>query len=248
MFKPEKMLVFGAGSAIAYETLKLFASDGTSFFLCDRDEEELKRLSDDLTVRGAKDTDYSVFDALDDASIKSAIEKCLLRFPDIDTLFIAYGTLPDQKLCEADVEEMRKAFQINFTSAAEILTIMSDHFIKQKSGTIAVISSVAGDRGRESNYVYGSVKGALTAFTSGMRQRLSKSGVHVLTIKPGMVDTPMTVDFKKGLLFTTPDVIAKGIYNAVQKGKDIVYLPGFWRIIMFIIRNIPEKVFKKVKL
>jgi NADP-dependent 3-hydroxy acid dehydrogenase YdfG len=199
MAKPSNILVFGAASAIAYETLKLFAADGASFFLCDRNEDELKRLSGDLTVRGAKDVDFAIFDALDDVSINNAVNECLSKFPGIDCLFIAHGTLPDQELCQQNIKEMEKAFTINFTSTATILTLMTGHFIKLKGGTVAVISSVAGDRGRESNYVYGSVKSALTAFTSGLRQRLSKFGVHVLTVKPGMVDTPMTRDliFKK---------------------------------------------------
>ncbi|MBI4847170.1 MAG: SDR family oxidoreductase [Nitrospirae bacterium] len=243
-----KIAVFGACSTIAYETLKLFAKDGAAFYLCDRDEDELKRLSGDLSVRGAGDVGYSVFNALDERSISEAVENILSKHPDLDGLFIAYGTLPDQKRCETDIREMNKAFTINFTSTASILTQMADHFVKQKHGTIAVISSVAGDRGRESNYVYGSVKSALTAFTSGLRQRLCKAGVHVLTIKPGMVDTPMTADFKKGILFSQPDVIGKGIYNAILKKKNIVYLPWFWRWIMFIIRNIPERIFKKITL
>jgi len=248
MARPTNMLVFGACSAITYEALKLFANDGVSFFLCDRNENELARLSEDLKVRGAKEVYYAEFDALDDNSTAEAIDASLSRFPDLDSLFISYGTLPDQKLCETDIDEMNRAFKVNFTSTAAILTRMSDHFIRRKHGTIAVISSVAGDRGRESNYVYGSVKSALTAFTSGLRQRLSKSGVQVLTVKPGMVDTPMTVNFKKGILFSKPEVVGKGIYDALLKGKDILYVPWFWWWVMLIIRNIPERIFKRIKL
>jgi len=248
MVKPTKILIFGAASAIAFETAKLFAKDGASLYLCARDEDELKRLSEDLIVRGAKEVGYSIFDALNDKSIINAIDSCLAKFPDIDGLLIAYGTLPDQKLCEADVEEMRKAININFTSVGVILTHIVAHFQKQGCGTIAVISSVAGDRGRQSNYVYGSAKGALSIFLSGLRQGLNKSGVQVLTVKPGFVDTPMTANLKKGILFVGPDVVAKGIYKAIIKGKDIVYLPWFWWGIMMIIRNIPEKIFKKIKL
>lgn len=248
MSKPTKILVFGATSAIAFETAKLFAHDGASLYLCARDEEDLKRLSGDLTVRGAKDVGYSVFNALDKDSIVRAIDNCLIKFPDLDGLLVAYGTLPDQSLCETNIEEMQRAIEINFTSSAVILTYISTHFEKKGQGVIAVISSVAGDRGRQSNYVYGSAKGALTTFVSGLRQRLNKSGVNVLTIKPGFVDTPMTADFKKGLLFVGPDVIARGIYNAIIKGRSVVYLPWFWRIIMMIISNIPEKIFIKIKL
>ncbi len=248
MAKPIKVLVFGATSAIAFETAKLFAKDGASLYLCARDENDLKRLSDDLVVRGAKEIEYSTFDALDDSSIIRTIDNCLAKFPDLDGLLIAHGTLPDQKICETNIDELKKAIDINFTSAATILTYIAAHFERQGHGTIVVISSVAGDRGRQSNYVYGSAKSALSTFSSGLRQRLSKSGMQVLTIKPGFVDTPMTAGFKKGLLFVGPDVVARGIYRAIDKGADEVYLPWFWWGIMMLIRNIPEKIFKKMKL
>ncbi len=248
MSKPTKVLIFGATSAIAYETAKLFAKDGASLYLCARDEEDLKRMSGDLTVRGAREIGYSKFDALDRNSIIKAIDKCLTKFPDLDGVFIAYGTLPDQKLCENNIAEMNRAVEINFTSVAVILTHITPHFESRRSGTIAVILSVAGDRGRQSNYIYGAAKGALTAFLSGLRQRLHKSNVKVITIKPGFVDTPMTVDFKKGPLFVKPDVVARGIYDAIIKGKDVAYLPWFWRVIMMIIIHIPEGIFKKIKL
>lgn len=248
MAMPKKILIFGATSAIAFETAKLFAKEGASFFLCARDKNELKRLSDDLIVRGAKGTEYSTFDALDDNLIVKAIDNCLTMFPDLDVLFIAHGLLPDQKLCETDIDEMRKVIDINFTSAAVILTRIAAHFEKQGHGIIVAISSPAGDRGRQSNYVYGSAKGALTVFLSGLRNRLSKRGVHVLTIKPGFVDTPMTAHIKKGFLFAKPEVVAKGIYKAIIREKDNVYLPWFWRVIMMIIIHIPEKILKKMKL
>lgn len=248
MANPSSILIFGATSAIAYETSKLFAKDGVSFYLCARDEVDLKRLSDDLKVRGAKDVWYSAFNALDDDSAISAIDNCLKKFPGLDSVLVAHGSLPDQNKCEANADETKKAIQINFTNIAVLLNYIANHFEKQGEGTIAVISSVAGDRGRQSNYVYGSAKGALTVFLSGLRHRLCKSGVKVITIKPGFVDTPMTVDYEKGLLFTKPAAVAKGIYNAMSKGKEVVYLPWFWRWIMLVIRSIPPKIFNKTKL
>jgi short-subunit dehydrogenase len=116
------------------------------------------------------------------------------------------------------------------------------------TGTLAAISSVAGDRGRQSNYVYGTAKGAVSLFLQGLRNRLSKSGVRVLTIKPGFVDTPMTADFPKGALRAKPEQIARGIERAVEKGRDIIYLPSFWRLIMLVIRAIPEGIFKRLSL
>ncbi|RJQ22398.1 MAG: SDR family oxidoreductase [Nitrospiraceae bacterium] len=248
MLKPSKMLVFGATSAIAYETIKLFAKDGTSFYLCSRKEDELKRLADDLIVRGAKEVRFATFNALDVNSVTEAVNDCLIKFPDLDGLFIAHGFLPDQKVCETSIDSMRQVIDINFTSAATILTIVANYFEKRGTGTIIAVSSPGGDRGRQSNYVYGSAKGALTVFLSGLRQRLSRAGVSVITIKPGFVDTPMTVDFKKGILFVGPEVIARGIYKAVLKGKSEVYLPAYWRFIMMIIKHVPEMIFKKIKL
>ncbi len=248
MAKPSKILIFGATSAIAYETAKLFAKDGASLYLCARDEDDLKRLSEDLKVRGAKEIGYSKFDAMDKSSIIKAIDDCLTKSPDLDGLFIAYGTLPDQKLCESNIAEMNKAVEINFISVAVILTRISPHFEKQRHGTMAIISSVAGDRGRQSNYVYGAAKGALTVFLSGLRQRLHKFGVTVLTIKPGFVDTPMTAHYKKGILFVGPDVVARGIYKAIAREKNEVYLPCFWWLIMFVIKHIPQKIYNKIKL
>jgi short-subunit dehydrogenase len=248
MAMPRKILVFGATSAIAHEVTKLFAKEGAAFYLCARDEQDLRRISGDLKVRGAGEVYHSVFDARASETTIAAIEKCLTVFPDLDGLLIAHGTLPDQSRCESNVDAMTAAMQINFLNPAAILTHLAPHFEKQRQGAIAVISSVAGDRGRQSNYVYGAAKGALSVFLSGLRQRLHKAGVHVLTIKPGFVDTPMTENFEKGLLFVGPEVIAKGIYRAIARKKDVVYLPWFWRGIMLIIRSIPESVFKKTKL
>jgi decaprenylphospho-beta-D-erythro-pentofuranosid-2-ulose 2-reductase len=248
MSRPEKILVFGATSAIAFETLKLFARDGASVYLCSRDENDLQRIAGDLTVRGAGQVEYSRFDALDEQSIHNAVDRCLSLYTDLDGLLIAHGLLPDQKSCETSTDEMKKVIDINFTSAAIVLSRIALHFEKQKKGTIVAISSCAGDRGRESNYVYGSAKGALTIFMSGLRQRLSKAGVHVLTIKPGFVDTPMTSDYKKGILFVGPEVIAKGIYRAIISKKNEIYLPWFWWGIMKVIKNIPWKIYNKIKL
>jgi short-subunit dehydrogenase len=118
----------------------------------------------------------------------------------------------------------------------------------QQQGSIAVISSVAGDRGRASNYLYGSAKAAVSTFLSGMRQRLEKRGVNVLTVKPGFVDTPMTRDFKKSALWAKPEEVARGIVRAIDRRKAVVYLPWFWSIIMLIIKHVPEFMFKRTKL
>ena len=136
----------------------------------------------------------------------------------------------------------------NGLSVIALCTLLGNRFEAQGSGSIAVISSVAGDRGRQSNYVYGAAKGMVTRFLQGLRNRLAKENVQVLTIKPGFVDTPMTAAFKKGALWAQPADVARGILAAIDKGKDEVYLPGFWRLIMLVIRHIPEFIFKKLSL
>jgi decaprenylphospho-beta-D-erythro-pentofuranosid-2-ulose 2-reductase len=141
-----------------------------------------------------------------------------------------------------------KEFNTNGTSTIALMTVAANRFEAQRHGALAVISSVAGDRGRQSNYLYGSAKAAVSAFASGLRQRLAKVGVAVVTIKPGFVDTPMTKDFPKGPLWAKPEAVARGIMRAIDRRRNVVYLPWFWCLIMLIIRHIPESVFKRIKL
>jgi short-subunit dehydrogenase len=141
------------------------------------------------------------------------------------------------------------ALDVNFLSVVSLLTPLANRFEANKHGTLAVISSVAGDRGRQSNYVYGAAKSGLDAFLQGLRNRLSKAGVHVVTVKPGFVATPMTAHLpQQGPLWAQPDDVAEGIVKAIDKQKDVVYLPGFWALIMLIIRLIPERIFKRLNL
>jgi short-subunit dehydrogenase len=166
----------------------------------------------------------------------------------LDTVLIAHGTLSDQAACQQSVELTLQEIQTNALSVVALLTQIANRFEARKAGSIIVISSVAGDRGRQSNYVYGSAKALVSAFTSGLRQRLQKSGVTVLTIKPGFVDTPMTTEFKKGPLWASAEKVAKDIVNAANGKNGIFYTPWFWRWIMLIIKHIPEFVFVKLKL
>jgi short-subunit dehydrogenase len=163
-------------------------------------------------------------------------------------VLIAHGTLCNQKACEQSVNETLAEIQTNALSTISLLTIIANRFEAKQMGTIAVISSVAGDRGRASNYVYGSAKAMLTAFTSGLRQRLYQSNVYVVTIKPGFVDTPMTAEFKKGLLWANPAAVAATIIKAIDKRKNNLYVPAFWWLIMAVIKMIPTKLFSKLKL
>ncbi len=240
--------MIGATSAIAHETAKCFAQDGAELFLVARSAEKLKVIGDDLKVRGAKRIETFVLDVNDFDRHQEMIEAAITSLDGLDMVLIAHGTLADQEKCQRSVAETLQEFTTNCTSVISLLTILADYFEQQQRGCIAVISSAAGDRGRQSNYVYGAAKGAVSIFLGGLRNRLSKSGVAVVTLKPGFVDTPMTATLKKGPLFASASVVGKGVYAAMKSCKEVVYLPWFWRYIMLIIKSIPEPVFKKMSL
>lgn len=243
-----KLLIFGATSAIAHETARCFAMQGAELLLIARNTEKLAANAADLKVYGAKSVDTLAADLNDLDSHLTLIEESIHRLGGLDAVLIAHGTLGEQKRSEADVQDMLREFTTNGLSYLTLLTHLANYFEQQRRGTICVISSVAGDRGRGSNYVYGSAKGAVTLFTGGVRSRLAKVGVNVVTIKPGFVDTPMTANLKKNPLYADPKSVGKRIHAAMIKGEDIAYVPFFWMFIMMIIRNIPERIFKKTKL
>ncbi|MBF0442040.1 MAG: SDR family oxidoreductase [Oligoflexales bacterium] len=244
----KSILVIGATSAIARATIRLFALEGARFFLVARSADKLETLKQDLLARGAGDCHVMTKDLLDFSAHREILDRAVEAMNVIDIVLIAHGTLGDQKECEKNYPLAEKEFCTNFLSVVSLLTIISEYFEPRKSGTIAVISSPAGERGRQSNYIYGAAKGALTVFLSGLRNRLYKNNVKVITIIPGFVDTPMTSGFPKGPLFVKPEVVAAGIHCAITKGKMVVYLPWFWRVIMLIIKMIPEAVFVRLKL
>lgn len=244
----QKVVIIGATSAIAEATARLYAARGAKLFLVARNEARLQDIAADLRVRGSQDVFFASLDVNDVERHADIIAQIWSSLEQVDVLLVAHGTLPDQAQCEASVEVALKEFATNATSTIALLTAMAPRFETQHAGVMGVISSVAGDRGRQSNYLYGAAKAAVTAFSSGLRQRMAKVGVNVLTIKPGFVDTPMTRDFKKGALWAKPDAIAKGIVHAADRGRSVVYLPWFWLPIMLIIRHIPEFVFKRIKL
>lgn len=244
----QKVVIIGGTSAIAEATARLYAARGAQLFLVARNAARLEDIAADLRVRGSQNVFHTALDVNDLADHTRVIDEAWSSLGHVDVVLLAHGTLPDQAQCEASVDVALQEFATNGTSTIALLTALAPRFEAQRKGTIAVISSVAGDRGRQSNYLYGSAKAAVTAFASGLRQRLAKVGVNVLTVKPGFVDTPMTRDFKKGALWAKPDDIARGIVRAADRGRSVVYLPWFWLPIMLIIRHVPEFVFKRIKL
>jgi len=244
----KRVLILGATSAIARGAARLLAERGDRLFLVARDAAKLEATAQDLRVRGAAGVDCAVADLNDFSRHEALLDEATATLGGLEVVLIAYGTLSDQKACERSFEATERELRTNFLSVVSLLTPLANRMEAQRGGTIAVISSVAGDRGRGSNYVYGTAKGALSLFLQGLRNRLHPAGVRVVTIKPGFVDTPMTANVKKNALFAAPETVAKGIVRAVDRGDEVVYLPPFWRGVMALIRAVPEPLFKRLKL
>lgn len=242
------VLILGATSAIAHETAKCFARDGANLFLVARDAYKLTTIADDLKVRGAKRVDTYLLDFTELEQQQTMFDMARTTLGTVDMLLIAHGTLGNQARCEQSVTETLQELNNNAVSVIALLTIAANYFEQQQHGCIAVITSVAGDRGRPSNYVYGTAKAAVNAFLQGLRARLHRAGVAVVTVKPGFVDTPMTASLKKNLLFASARSVGEGTYQAMQRRRDVVYLPWFWQPIMLIVRSLPERVFKRLSL
>jgi short-subunit dehydrogenase len=244
----QHILIVGATSAIAEAALRVWAARGCALYLLARDMARVEAIAADLRVRGAAAVHSGLLDVTDFAAHARAIELASKALGRIDAALIAHGTLPEQARCETDENYALREFAVNGTATIALAGLIAQKLEEQGHGTLAVISSVAGDRGRASNYLYGSAKAAVSTYLSGLRQRLNSRGINVLTIKPGFVDTPMTAPFKKGLLWAKPEQVARGIVRAIDKRRAVVYLPGFWRGIMTVIRCMPEFVFRRVRL
>jgi len=240
----KKIIIFGATSAIAQACARIWAAGGTEFVLCARDEARLQIVATDLKGRGAANVSTAIFTA---ESVESCTNSALQALANgCDIALIAHGVLTDQKDCQQNSAALASDIQINFTSYAIIAEVCAKFFEQKRAGTLVLVSSVAGDRGRASNYIYGASKAAVAALASGLRGRLSKVGVNVLTVKPGFVDSPMTAHLKKGALFASTDTVGTLIVKAVESRRTVIYTPGFWRVIMGILAHVPERIFHKL--
>ena len=242
-----KILVIGATSAIAKATARLYAEAGAELFLIARNEERLSELVNDLDVRGAKISGHLALDLSKTAGHKKALEIALQSLDQIDLALICHGDLPDQTTCETSFKLAQKVINVNGLSTISLLTILAGIFKSQGFGSIAVITSVAGDRGRQPNFVYGASKALVSTYLQGLRGALLPHGVHVLDIKPGLVDSPMTAQLEKGPLWSSPEVVAASIVKGIRKNRLVIYTPGYWRLIMMVVVSIPEFIFQRLK-
>lgn len=243
------VLILGATSAIARAVAAEFARRGFDLVLAARDPEELDTLAADLGLRYGVKAQRQPFDALALETHRAFVEDC--RKASKDTLagvVLCFGYLGDQTVAQKDPREARRILDTNLLGAVSILGSLANHFEAKRDGFLCALSSVAGDRGRQSNYIYGAAKAGLTVFLQGLRNRLFASGVAVITIKPGFVDTQMTYGLPGLFLVASPEKAARRIAKAVLQGRDESYVPGFWRPVMFLIRSIPERIFKRLRL
>lgn len=245
----KKVLIVGATSAIANACARLWAAEGAELFLVGRNTDQLQLIAADLRVRGATRVETHGLDLNHFDGHEAMLQTCFELFGTLDVALLAHGTLPDQQACEHDVALALQEFSSNGLSVIALLTRLANRFEAQGQGSLAVISSVAGDRGRPSNYLYGAAKAAVSAFCEGLRARLFKAGVHLLTIKPGFVRTPMTRGLKlPGLLLAEPEAVAADILRSIERRASVRYTPWFWWPIMQVIKSVPVLLFKRMSL
>jgi len=244
----EPVLVLGATSAIARSTARAFAEKGYSLYLAGRDNEELERLASDFRLRYQIEVVCGVFDAEDYESHARFVEQVRSEAGGLKGVLLAFGYLGERKLAESDAKERVAVLARNLIGAVSLLEPLAACLEQQRSGFVIGISSVAGDRGRQSNYIYGAAKGGFTIYLQGLRGRLFHAGVRVVTIKAGFVDTAMTYGMPGLFLVASPEYVGKRIVQALERGSDVAYIPWFWRYIMLVLKLVPESLFKRLKL
>ena len=241
--------IFGATSDIATALARRYARRHARLVLVGRDRGRLDALAADLRVRGAAEVCVQQADFTQLVGLPIAADKAWHALGGLDVAVIAYGSLPDQAAVQSSAQAAMDELTLNFVSPAGLLGELAQRFEIQQAGTIAVITSVAGDRGRRSNYVYGAAKGGLQRLLEGLRHRLHSSGVAVLDIRPGFVATRMTAHLPRtGPLWGTPDQVAADIDSAIAAGREVLYTPWFWRPVMAVVRGVPRIMFHRTSL
>lgn len=243
------ILIIGATSSLAKELARdVLDTSPCHFILWARDEQTMDAEAKDLLLHGALSVKTRVFDAENQELIQKEVQALIDLSAVIDYALIAYGQLIPQQQCEESTELLRQQLEVNGVSTVMLLESLASFFTRQKKGTLAVIGSVAGDKGKRSNYAYGSAKAMVEVYTQGLRQRLYSSNVRVLLLKPGMVRTKMTEELEQGFLYSSCSSVAKQLKKALFGKGDVYYLPGFWRWILMVFKLMPEALFKRLKL
>lgn len=243
------VVIIGATSTIAEACASLWAKEGHSLYLLARNEEKLAANAADLSVRYGANVHTHLFDARNIELIPKLLHEVVEDAGSVDLFLIAHGTLPDQTRCENDSHYSVQELGVNAVSVITCLNESARLLQKQGKGKVAVITSVAGDRGRQSNYLYGAAKSMVSTYISGMQHRFYASGVHIIDIKPGFIDSAMTRHIEnKGVLWTSAPKAAELITKAIAANKAVAYIPGFWRLIMLIICSLPDFIFNRTKL
>jgi short-subunit dehydrogenase len=243
------VIILGGSSDIARALADALAARGNRLLLAGRDIEDLQRTAADLETRHQTMVVPMAFDATDYPSHGSFFSECARRLDEVEGVIVCYGFMADQAAAQEHFDLAKKTIDVNYTSVVSIMEIAAQYMARRGRGYLAGISSVAGDRGRQSNYIYGSSKAGLSAYLQGLRNRLAHENVHVMTIKPGFVDTAMTWGLiKDGPLTGQPARVAQDIVRALDRRRNVVYTVWPWRWVMAIIRAIPESIFKKLKL
>jgi len=237
----QRVLILGATSSIAAEVAQIHALRGDRLHLVGRNPEKLAEVAQQCGAARVT-TEAADFGKLE--SNEAVATRAIATLEGLDTVLIAHGVLGDQLASERSFDEAEMILRTNFTSVVSLLIPLANHMEAMRGGRIGVITSVAGDRGRPRNYTYGSAKGALHVYLQGLRTRLYASGVTVTTLKLGPVDTPMTRDHAKHALFGKPASVARDIASAMDAGTPEAYVPSFWRAIMPVVKNTPERVFQ----
>ncbi|MGB0695255.1 MAG: SDR family NAD(P)-dependent oxidoreductase [Rhodospirillaceae bacterium] len=247
----ERVIILGALSAIGEATAREYATAGAKLILVARDGDRLSQVAADLTSRGAAQVETEALDLAAVSDPHASLAAMAARFDGpVDAVQLFYGVLGDQEKAQTDNAEFDKILHVNFTSAAGWCNAAAGLLEKQDHGVLVAICSVAGDRGRQSNYVYGAAKGGLTLLVQGIAHRLAKGKARAVAVKLGFVDTPMTAHLEKGgPLWAKPDQIGKSLVGVARKpGRPVIYMPFFWALIMTIIKSVPSAIFHKTKL
>ena len=240
--------IFGATSRVGHALALEYARSGQSVFLAARDVVEAERIANDVSVRTGAQTHFDRFDALDYTSHQPLIQRIEERFGALDTAILAFGDMGCHESSMTDFEAARRVLDVNYTAAVSLCEAIATIFETRKSGSIIGLSSVAGERGRQSNYFYGSAKGALTLYLQGLAHRLARSEVHVMTVKLGFIDTRMTYGLETAIPIAKPEAAAKAVIRAQSKGRTLMYYPAFWKPVMGLIRALPSRIMHRTKL